>query len=143
MLIDLPAWGGGWYDVYLLWHISRYTFAANFSAHIKSNEEHKNTSKKFSSNKIAKMVVWSSASRAIAQPGLLNILSKPGALQTFYKHGKRFSVIRKKSYAIQIVNKLTRWNELCNQIHLHLVIIWHSYLFGRWADRKWYFLIMW
>lgn len=54
------------------------------------------------------MVVWSSASKAIAQPGLLSILSKPGALQTFYKHGKRFSVIQKKNYAIQIDNKLPR-----------------------------------
>lgn len=45
------------------------------------------------------MVVWSSTLKSIAQPGLANILSKPGALQAFYKHGKCFCVMAKIVYS--------------------------------------------
>lgn len=54
------------------------------------------------------MVVWSSAAKAIAQPGLANILSKPGVLQSFFKNGKLF-------YVIQLIHSVTLY---CQEVTL-------------------------
>lgn len=34
------------------------------------------------------MVVWSSVYRSVAQPGLLNLYNRPGAIQAIIKNGK-------------------------------------------------------
>lgn len=70
------------------------------------------------------MVVWSSALRSIAQPGLTSILSKPGTVQAIVKNGKYSELMGKveEEKTAQLFVKSSVQFLVMQSVHLDVIV---------------------